>query len=141
MAIFRVLEPAGYDRVLWQQYFNALPSRYRLIHFSPGYARTQALAKGDAALCAVAQDEVSGEFLMLPFILRDTAGVRSVESFYGYGGPVSTAYGARAMALAEELDASSRTGARSTASCASAPSSSPTSRTSSRRWSRGSASW
>jgi hypothetical protein len=103
--IFRVLEPAGYDRVLWQQYFNALPSRYRLIHFSPGYARTQALAKGDAALCAVAQDEVSGEFLMLPFILRDTAGVRSVESFYGYGGPVSTAYGARALALTEELDA------------------------------------
>jgi serine/alanine adding enzyme len=104
MAIFRVLEPAGYDRVLWQQFFNALPSRYRLIHFSPSYARTQALASGDHALCAVAQDELSSEFVMLPFIMRNTAGLCSVESFYGYGGPVSNVHGAPAMSLAVQLE-------------------------------------
>lgn len=103
MASFGILTCESADRVLWQALYDRLPPPLKAIHFSPGYAAAQ----GVSSWCAVARDR--GEFIMQPFVMvLDEVGV-TVESMYGYGGPVGE--GASLRGVLEEGLAEWRRGA------------------------------
>lgn len=83
MAGFEVLSCEGLGGLRWQSFYERLPTAFRSIHFSPAYAR----ANAQHPWCAVAEGK--GGFVMQPFVTKtDSAGV-TMESVYGYGGPIA----------------------------------------------------
>lgn len=83
MGRFSVLSCQGLGGLRWQSFYERLPDYFRSIHFSPAYAR----AFAELPRCAVYEGD--GGFVMQPFVTKaDSVGL-TMESLYGYGGPVA----------------------------------------------------
>lgn len=82
MAIFEVLSCEGVGGLRWQSFYERLPIFFRSIHFSPAYAR----ANAELPQCAVYADPAG--FVMQPFTLKSDKFGTTMDSLYGYGGPI-----------------------------------------------------